>query len=437
MSKRRRTDYEGGVQSASGTRYGDGSVAEQISYDDEVSDAETPATPPGPYSYAAEKRREGLASDSVDHDDQGFSNGGRRVFDRPRIRTHRPEVSHHFGQISAFPEPVFANGGTAKQVGDSEGGELEDQETGSDVEGQVDRDAWEYLRSVRIEAEGLPSVYRAVEGPAPDASSGKHGTEQSHTARISGQYGRETSFDAEMVIYDDGACIARPRTDDEVKINAVSAAQEAYYKALKGRFARHRAMMRREIQAGSDSSDTEQQCTTRLEALESPDVAIIARLGLSAALRLIVMLDEQLDACLLKSNSLPPVLGRWTWALLGTLADVGELSSPEVGVVRDLAKRAAWGMNWLRMVESNGQDVLEAARRRALGLLDDSDEAESGDRDVDDASEAIHSHSAPEDTVKSVDTATMTMLHLIVTVVGEFYGQRDLLDSRLPWSEGV
>ena len=114
-------------------------------------------------------------------------------------------------------------------------------------------------------------------------------------------------------------------------------------------------------------------------------------------------------------------------------------------VVEDFAKSPA-------AVDANSDDPIAAAKQRLLSSLHipelreaapaavdeqqangDIQQQEEGEEDVKPAVEDPYKVSTtPELTSKSKILATLDM---IVTIVGEAYGQRDLLDGRLLWDE--
>jgi hypothetical protein len=51
-------------------------------------------------------------------------------------------------------------------------------------------------------------------------------------------------------------------------------------------------------------------------------------------------------------------VSRWIWALLGRVEDVGIMGSEDVGVVRELGKRAVWVVEGLRESERDRQDMV-------------------------------------------------------------------------------
>jgi len=230
-------------------------------------------------------------------------------------------------------------------------------------------------------------------------------------------------------------------------------------------------------------------------------------------------------------------MGAWAWGLLGKVREVGECGSEEVGVLRELGKRAVWVLRGWREAEKRGgggvggvdeeqeedeegleggddvgdeameeteivhqQDdggaenldsgVLESGGVAAesevdQGLVCDNDElfepqvevtsshgtvahprapeqelheVQDEDNLAHDNAEDGHNHeidelAAAKERVRvkldesmyvagmldreapEVEDATFATLDMIITVVGEFYGQRDLLEFRDLWDE--
>ena len=108
----------------------------------------------------------------------------------------------------------------------------------------------------------------------------------------------------------------------------------------------------------------------------------------------------------------------WIWGLLARLAGfIGSLSTEDVSVVRHLAKRA------LNCAEGfmDGQDHVgeDSEVGEDVALCSDDDAPEDG----------LLKESGTEDSALN----SRVTLDMIVTVVGEVFGQRDLLDSRKLW----
>lgn len=125
-------------------------------------------------------------------------------------------------------------------------------------------------------------------------------------------------------------------------------------------------------------------------------------------------------------------VGAWIWALLGKCRERGELSSEEIGELRDLAQNA------LRM-QRGGQG--------GMALVVVEDESEDERRHADDTPGKDPTGTAKETGGEMTQADKLdegevnkqkllrTTIDMIVTVVGEVYGQRDLLDLRLKWPD--
>lgn len=168
-------------------------------------------------------------------------------------------------------------------------------------------------------------------------------------------------------------------------------------------------------------------------------------------------------------------IGAWAWGLLGKCREAGQLGTEAVGEIRDLGKRAVkilqkmkedeesrWAMREEESVSSEDEQAgsgevapegiaaegsghadamageLKAAKARLQASL------QAGDREPIAEGEAAGPLPATDTSTKmetETDTTTTdlagqthAMLDMIITVVGEFYGQRDLLQAREIWS---
>lgn len=132
-------------------------------------------------------------------------------------------------------------------------------------------------------------------------------------------------------------------------------------------------------------------------------------------------------------------MGAWAWGLLAQCREVGQMGSEEVGVLRDLGKKA--------------RGILRAIMAGIAedGLEDDDDEADRSEAEADDAEPVLSIPNPSSDPLAAArqrlldsltpssrdasDETTLATLDMIVTIVGEFYRQRDLLDGRILWGE--
>lgn len=127
-------------------------------------------------------------------------------------------------------------------------------------------------------------------------------------------------------------------------------------------------------------------------------------------LRLLRMCNSKLK----RRRNIERRLSTWIWSLLARLPDVGTLGGEEVFVVRDLGKRAVWvGLGW--------QD--DAVAKATEAQYEDGEE---GDVAV-----------VASDGVITADENTLATLCMILTIAGELYGQRDLLEFRQRWDAAL
>jgi regulator of vacuolar morphogenesis len=162
-------------------------------------------------------------------------------------------------------------------------------------------------------------------------------------------------------------------------------------------------------------------------------------------------------------------IGAWAWGLLGKCREIGELSTEEVGDIRDIGKRAVKILQKIREAEENpqmegeetpleseaGEDIqpeILAPEEESEEIMQpepgndavkdaDADMADENDQELEAAKARLQAkvQERAEDELASADQEsvakqTRAMLDMIITVAGEFFGQRDLLDSREVWA---
>ena len=162
-------------------------------------------------------------------------------------------------------------------------------------------------------------------------------------------------------------------------------------------------------------------------------------------------------------------IGAWAWALLGKCREVGQLATEEVGVIRSLGKRAATILRKVQETESyfaneeaeddglndsaNGEyqateelptETSEPAEAKETTEAQDSNVSGAPEEpsELEAAKERLRAQlqniDEPAATPASFDEdalvqQTRALLDMVITVVGEFFGQRDLLESREVW----
>ncbi|KAJ5095659.1 hypothetical protein NUU61_005015 [Penicillium alfredii] len=351
-------------------------------------------------------------------------------------------------------------------------------------------DGLEYLRMVRSEANALPSLFAA---PVPTKEIATPTTDPQVEPSAAGPRRKPltTGFFA-----DEAYIAPTDKTSDSATAHARDAtkqlypdAQSSYYNLLHHRFLLLRSTLRCSPPASAIAAldDAHPISLPRNHAgarkewrhlllTEDPQMVQLACMDLDSVLGVLKILARTISDNV-RSGSAARVrrTGAWAWGLLGKCRDVGELATEEVGDIRDLGKRALTISQKMREAEStraaemeaelsdsdpgestqaagvgqaegdiesveplqpeepgsempdaalNQPAELEAAKARLQAQLQD-----SADPDVADPGDGHEDEDESEDTAQQ----SRAMLDMIVTVAGEFYGQRDLLDAREAW----
>ena len=236
--------------------------------------------------------------------------------------------------------------------------------------------------------------------------------------------------------YADGAYTAAPLpiTNGHTRESEVDESdedpQEAYYTSLRVRFAALSSLLENpppsEIDLSSASQTAQRLSLGAKPAWRSvlnttPTTGILGQLPQESILLGLRMLESRLTKeQLLKKRS----LSLWAWGLLARCRDAGQMVSEDIGILRDLGKKAVSELRGLRTgVEQglcNAQEQSESS-----GLENTSDAIKENEHD-----DELPSSDNDEDIARLLAT-----LDMIITVVGEFYGQRDLLGGRIVWGE--
>lgn len=152
---------------------------------------------------------------------------------------------------------------------------------------------------------------------------------------------------------------------------------------------------------------------------DAPKIPELATTSLAAVLSLVSIIKDQ---CLLRKKNIGKNMSLWAMVLLASVDD-RTVDSETIYNLRDLAKKAIW----LRIdFEARFAEVSEAMARDAGYLSEDDELGEtSGDAEEDGEilSDLLVDEVVPDETTKAT-------LDMIVTIVGEGFGQRDLLESR-------
>lgn len=236
--------------------------------------------------------------------------------------------------------------------------------------------------------------------------------------------------------YADGAYTAAPipvtngHTRESEEDESDEDPQEAYYTSLRARFAALSSLLETPPPSDIDLSSASQTAQRlslgtkpawRSVLNTTPTTGILGQLPQESILLGLRMLESRLEKeQLLKKRS----LSLWAWGLLARCRDAGQMVSEDIGILRDLGKKALSVLRGLRVGMEQG-----------LSNAEEQSET-SGPENAPDAAKM----NEPDDELPSSDidediTRLLATLDMIITVVGEFYGQRDLLAGRIVWGE--
>ncbi|KAK5047646.1 hypothetical protein LTR84_006311 [Exophiala bonariae] len=389
---------------------------------------------------------------------------------RKRRNTSSPEADSPPAPKRHNPAAVTAHNATASEYDSSDDEESKEKPQFNEYTGQAGAfpglgkdsdelfygpasDGLEYLRMVRSEAKGVPQILSVVPATTTQniASNGRqHGTSNHNHIEDGGGYYHDGTYTALTRASD-------KRTDDDSPAShALPPAQEHYHAALLSQFHVLQKTLRctppletiSSLPASSLISlpEDSRKARTRWEALvctHDPHPAQLAVMDAASVLELVKLLRTKLIH-LLHGGDVRRVrrVGAWLWSVLGKCRDRGELASEEVGELRLLAQRAVYLL------------IRDGGVEGDVALLDadaDADDVDGGSQDgvtksekmveveVEEEGELLFDDdgSAGVDVGSTADRDQLVAvtLDMVITVVGEVYGQRDLLESRRKWQE--
>ncbi|KAJ8058848.1 hypothetical protein OCU04_011831 [Sclerotinia nivalis] len=274
-----------------------------------------------------------------------------------RPRSPSPSLSHLYSNKRSNP---VKEGRVDPVYGQRSALPADDDSLSLDEDGL---DALSYLRSVRAEAGDLPPIFYApAETRSPNAS---------------GEYDRsiyESGVGDFRGYYEDGAYFAAAEVEDGIEDEQDEGQdpQLAYFNSIIRRFEILREQMQRTPppnlvkDLGADHPTYLNVLNTKLcrwwrwkLKTVDPLPTQIASMDKDTVLRLLRLLTS--GTLLQNGSDINMKVSRWAWALLARLPVRGELSSDEVGVVRELGKKAV---------------VLGVGLKAGSGLKEELDEVE-------------------------------------------------------------
>lgn len=391
--------------------------------DDEVEEDSTTLEQPPPINYPTaatasaptSSAHSSAAPDEQDAEDESTATRSDPPRKSDKSKDSRKKSNAHPGKNEATNQKPALGSLSYQWEGDDDDSEYVSEED----------EAMAYLRAVRSERQGMPTVLRAADGNS-DEDIYKLG-------------------DSRGYIVED-CYIARPVLRPEPPKKETVTAKEAYTEMLKRRFEAMRLRFRDpqlstkpETQVDSNKplpqpNGGTEEYTNCVELVQnsSPSPTQLQALDQEDTLAMLELIQTNYFK---RGETLAKNTSTWLWALLARLDDVGTMNNDEVFVLRDLGKRAL-------VIQISFNDAAMAAQledlSRAEAASEENDKGTSPQREGQGEANTSKTDTAGSTVTQQLDPEnTLATLDMIVTIVGEFFGQRDLLDSRRSWDPEV
>ncbi|KAK4495462.1 hypothetical protein PRZ48_013793 [Zasmidium cellare] len=292
-------------------------------------------------------------------------------------------------------------------------------------------EAMAYLRAVRSERQSLPEILTApTHDQAPEANEPWPDDKGNDSTK------KDESHDDAVVA---PALPPVPKEDDR-------APQKVYTRSITQRFLDQRRQLRLPPTAkaladlddsypisfpqGNNKAFAE---WLRLLSSKAPRIAQLQSLEQETVFDLLELLQSRV---LTPGKAIETHVSNWIWSLLARLDDVGNMTNDQVYPLRELGKRAVFLQYSITSPEIAAQ--LESLGQSGSKMLNEDDVPSDDVEHIDEASKQPDSKALKNDQAtatadpKAMDN-TLATLDMILVVVGEVYGQRDLLEFRTPW----
>lgn len=191
--------------------------------------------------------------------------------------------------------------------------------------------------------------------------------------------------------------------------------RDAYTQAMKVRFSGQRKLLYSMSEAAVvNKTSAVREPLWKLQkqlVSEGPRLQQVARMSQQAALQLLRKITE---SHLPREHTISVATSAWIWALLARLSEVGSMNNDQVAIVRELGKQAI-------LVQLSLDDPTAAAQLDEL--------SQTGATTSDNQNRSEESGSSDDD-ARDVSFAA---LDAIIFIVGDIFGQRDLLEFRKTW----
>ncbi|KAF2230306.1 hypothetical protein EV356DRAFT_570414 [Viridothelium virens] len=384
---------------------------------------------------------------SLKRKDQGVTEDG-----APYIKRQRPSLHNEDADKAGRGQKRSTyNGGSSTSRADATTGQkpffpgLDDGDNEELFYGPAS-DGLEYLRMVRTEARGVPDLLVSADQAFSESDAHKGwysdgayiawpvlGPQLPTPARRNEapevSYNRRNSSSQvdEYEIEDDRL----DTTDDSTPLptfNASRTPQSVYHEKLLSEFRSQRDHLHQsppqDLLEAATSSDlladlvnpeTSLSLFKRNLYAKPPSPLQLALMDVETVLEALEIFTSR---CVRRSKHIRRPPSAWIWGLLARLAGwMGQLRTEDIGVVRALAKMAK---DWVSVVEDRPGD-------HGKKLEDEVEDGEAKEIENDDGT------SVGDAEGENLLLNTRVTLDMILTVVGEVFGQRDLLEFREIW----
>ena len=241
----------------------------------------------------------------------------------------------------------------------------------------------------------------------------------------------------------DGTYVGRPTIGPEMPAAARQTLdpREVYTDALRARFKRQRKVLRvqpaeerdathvDELPAYFPPNDSKAHATwLRLLKTTLPATSHLRRFDQDTTFRLLELVQSR---CLVREQEVSKSISAWIWALLSRLEDVGTMSNEEVFRIREFGKRAV--LVQLLLSDPASAKLLEGDSDESVDIRNE-DEIKLDDEDnVADAPDAVQPTDSEAKGTTSERVETLATFDMVIAIVGDVFGQRDLLEFRRDW----
>jgi hypothetical protein len=140
----------------------------------------------------------------------------------------------------------------------------------------------------------------------------------------------------------------------------------------------------------------------------------------------LLQLIQRMYLC--REEDIKPVTSAWIWSLLARLDEVGLMDEDAVFEVRDFGKRAI-----IVQVSLHDPAAAKDLEKRAGATAGELLAAKASEKPAEEGAKVAEKRDGNESSVERQNT--LATLDMIITIVGDIFGQRDLLEARRPWEK--